>query len=134
MNLSEVRACVAKDPYAMFLGIEVQEVSAEQATVTVPLKKEYNNSFGQAHGGLIFSLIDMTFASLGAANDVLCVNAQSSVSYINAGKGDQLRGVATRVRKGRKLFVCEVHVYDSENNVVAVSTVNGFVINPDKNR
>lgn len=128
MDINEVRARIAPDSFARLLGIEVLEASPERAVAGVPLAEQYFNAHGSAHGGLIFSLADMAFAALVVANDLTCVNAQTSISYIKTGKAGPLRAESRMIHAGRKLVTCEVRVLDADGALLALATVTGYVM------
>ena len=96
----------------------------------LPLEKQFFNAHGSAHGGLIFSLADMAFAALVVANDLTCVNAQTSISYVKAGRKGPLRAEARMLNSGRKLVTCEVSVLDADDELLALATVTGYVMTP----
>ena len=130
MDLYEVRARIAPDSFARLLGIEVLEASPTRAVAELPLEKQFFNAHGSAHGGLIFSLADMAFAALVVANDLTCVNAQTSISYVKAGRKGPLRAEARMLNSGRKLVTCEVSVLDADDELLALATVTGYVMTP----
>ena len=130
MDINEIRARIAPDRFARLLGIEVLEASRERAVTGVPLEERYINAHGSAHGGLIFSLADMPFAALVVANGLTCVNAQTSISYIRAGRTGPLRAESRMINAGRKLVTCEVRVLDADGELLALATVTGYVMTP----
>ena len=82
---------------------------------------------GHAHGGAIFALVDLTFAAVSNADGYFCVNAQSSISYLEPGRIGPLRGEAQRIRTGRNIGTYEIRITDSDGTLVAVATVTGFM-------
>lgn len=130
MDINEVRARIAPDSFARLLGIEVLEAFPTRAVVGAPLESQGFNAHGSAHGGMIFSLADMAFAALAVANDLTCVNAQTSISYVKAGRKGPLRAEARMINPGRKLITCETKVFDADGELLALATVTGYVITP----
>ena len=52
----------------------------------MPLDERHRNGMGHAHGGAIFALVDMTFATVSNAAGLYCVNAQTNISYLEPGR------------------------------------------------
>ena len=65
------------DPFARHMGIELLEVGPEHGVAIMPLDERHRNGMGHAHGGAIFALVDMTFATVSNAAGLYCVNAQA---------------------------------------------------------
>ncbi len=114
------------DTFASRLDIEIIEANAEKAVSLMPLSPTHRNGMGNAHGGAIFSLADMTFAAIAFAEGTFYVNAQSSISYLEPGRIGPLRGEAKKIRGGKKLGVYEVRIFDSDDTLIAVSTITGY--------
>ena len=96
----------------------------------VPLEERYINAHGSAHGGLIFSLADMAFAALVGGQRADLRHAQTSISYIRAGRTGPLRAESRMINAGRKLVTCEVRVLDADGELLALATVTGYVVTP----
>ena len=56
------------DPFARHMGIELLEVGPEHGVAIMPLDERHRNGMGHAHGGAIFALVDMTFATVSNAD------------------------------------------------------------------
>ncbi|MDU4374789.1 MAG: PaaI family thioesterase, partial [Bilophila wadsworthia] len=67
------------DPFARHMGIELLEVGPEHGVAIMPLDERHRNGMGHAHGGAIFALVDMTFATVSNAAGLYCVNAQTNI-------------------------------------------------------
>ena len=74
------------DPFARHMGIELLEVGSEHGVAIMPLDERHRNGMGHAHGGAIFALVDMTFATVSNAAGLYCVNAQTNISYLEPGR------------------------------------------------
>ncbi len=114
------------DSFAAHLNIEIIEISAEHSVATMPLTDLHRNGMGHAHGGAIYSLVDMAFAAAAHASGSFFVTVQSSISYLEPGRLGPLRAVAKTVRCGKTLGTYDVRVYDSDDTVVAVATMTGY--------
>lgn len=127
LTLEEIRAHInTHDSFAKNLDIEVLEVGPEFGTARMPLDTRHRNSMGHAHGGAIFALADMTFASVCCARGYYTVNAQSSISYLAPGRIGPLQGECRAIRTGKHLGTYEVRITDSDGTLVAMATITGF--------
>ena len=86
------------DPFARHMGIELLEVGPEHGVAIMPLDERHRNGMGHAHGGAIFALVDMTFATVSNAAGLYCVNAQTNISYLEPGRIGPLRGEARKIK------------------------------------
>lgn len=85
------------------------------------------NPFGIAHGGYIFGLVDTT-AGLLANLFGNAVTTNSSINYLNKGKGNMLIAEARILKKGKDITTCECSVYDEENKIIAKAILEYFYI------
>lgn len=114
------------DIFARELGIEVVEMREGYGVATMPLEQRQRNGMGHAHGGAIFALMDMAFAAASHATGTYCVNAQSSISYLESGRVGPLRGEARMIRVGRRMGTYEVRITDADGTLVAAGMVTGY--------
>lgn len=127
LTLEEIRRHFNRhDPFAGSLGIELLEVGEDRGVAVMPLDERHRNGMGHAHGGAIFALADMAFATVSNAGGMYCVNAQSSISYLEPGRIGPLRGEARRIRSGKRLGTYEVRITDADGTLVAVATITGY--------
>lgn len=127
LTLEEIRTHInTHDSFAKHLDIEVLEVGPEFGKARMPLDTRHRNSMGHAHGGAIFALADMTFASVCCARGYYTVNAQTSISYLAPGRIGPLQGECRAIRTGKSLGTYEVRIMDSDGTLVAVATLTGF--------
>ncbi len=124
MSISPVQE---HDALLKHLSIDILEVSEGYARAEMPLQDTLRNGVGLAHGGAIFALADIAFAA--AANtqeDVLILNAQSSISFVKAGKTGPLTAEAKRVTQGSRVAVYDVEVHDAEGSLLAMCRITGY--------
>ncbi len=115
------------DTFSEHLGMKIESVDGHKAVLSMPFDHRHRNGMGNTHGGAIFALADMAFAIASHAHHDIIVNAQSSISYLSAGKVGPLFATAEPVQLGRKLVVYEVKVSDATETLVAVVTITGYV-------
>ncbi|MDQ3739107.1 MAG: hydroxyphenylacetyl-CoA thioesterase PaaI [Actinomycetota bacterium] len=91
------------DASAATLGIELLEVDAGRAIVTMTVRDDMVNGHGTCHGGLIFTLADTAFAVACNSHGPLTVAAAAAIDFLDPARvGDRLTATAgERFRRGR---------------------------------
>ena len=85
------------------------------------------NPFGITHGGYVFGLADTTAGILANVYGN-AVTTNSSINYLNKGKGQKLVAEAKFLKRGISLSTCECVIYDEEKKVVAKATLEYYYI------
>lgn len=125
LHLEEMNRQVTHyDHFAADMGIQLMALDREHSVVQMPLEARHCNGMGVAHGGAIFTLVDMAFAALSNASGIYCANAQTSISYLEPGRIGPLRGEARCIRQGR-ISVYEIHVTGGKGTLIALASVTG---------
>ena len=112
-------AMYARDEASRSLGIEIQQVKAGYAELTMKVADWMLNGASVCHGGLIFALADtaMAFASNSRNENMLAMNA--GVEFVAAGKvGETLRAVANELHRSGRTATYEVSVVDESDQLV----------------
>jgi uncharacterized protein (TIGR00369 family) len=127
-----VRARFDAVPYAVSLGIALQEATAQRIVLCLPFKEENANPGRVLHGGVTASMIDAAgalagAAALGAAADWEVSTLDLSVDYLAAAIGEELIATAEVLRRGKELVYSSVDVRTDAGKRIAVglSTVRG---------
>lgn len=111
----------AKDePIAAFLGIQLAELSAGYAKVSMKLTEDYQNFHGLTFGGIIMALADQAFGY--ASNSVAypSVASQFSTSFIaGARAGDELTAECKVIKSGKRAGFSEVTITNQEGRLIA---------------
>lgn len=117
---------VSNDPYAKYLGIQVEEVKEGYAKVSMEITKDMLNIHGTANGGAIFSLADIAFAIASNTYDQVAVGINVNISYIAASfENDKLIAVATERTKNPRLGFYHMEVKNEKGDLIA--TAEGMV-------
>ena len=110
-------------PINRFLNFSLISPSNQSTEITMPLKESYTQEGGVIHGGLIASLADTAAVYILFPNlpdDRTMTSIEFKMNFLSPAlleKGD-LRAVATLVKRGRKVAVCEVDVFQ-QNKLIA---------------
>ena len=119
------RACaeamLSRDHASQALGIELLGARPGWARATLTLSKTMVNGHDIAHGGVIFTLADSTFAFACNSRDEPNVALQCSISYVAAGKlGDVLVAEAAEQSSKGRTGVYDITVTRGEGELVAL--------------
>lgn len=113
------------------LAIKVVRKHADGVTVECPLRKDYVNSQGVLHGGVIASIADeaawhaMLHAYKGQRN---ATTSELKINYLRPIAGDKVRARAYVLRAGKTLCVSRVDLLDMEKRLAAVGIVTYMLL------
>lgn len=108
------------------LDIELTSVKKDEIKATMPVDERTIQPFGILHGGASVVLAE-TLASMGGwlnlkGRDTTTVGIEINANHIRSvKKGGKVEGIATPVRRGRKIQVWEIKIYTPEKKLVCVS-------------
>lgn len=130
-------------PFAGFLGVEVTELSAGEATAVLPERDELKNHVGSQHAGALFTAAETASgaAFVGAfaerMGDVTPLARNAEISYEKIAKGPieakatlgvpADEALATLDAEGKVVFPCEIELTDASGQRVATATVQWHV-------
>ena len=118
------RACAdamwAQDEVSQTMGMEIDHVAAGSAQLSMTIQPHMTNGQKIAHGGIIFTLADSTFAFACNTYNQFVVAQHCNVSFLApAFAGDRLTAIATeRHRQGRS-GIYDVTVSNQDGEIVA---------------
>ena len=118
-----VKSWIEKSPYTAFLGVELDSISEQAATLVLPYKDENSNPGKALHGGCAASLgavggQAVARAALGEASGPWHTFGLQ-VSYLAAAIGEAVRAEARLLRKGKSMCFVEVEVTTEERKPIA---------------
>ncbi len=102
------------------LGMKIEEIGAGRAVLSRTVRPDMVNGHAIAHGGLIFTLADSTFAFACNSYDQRAVAQHCAVTFVNPAKlGDRLTATGQeRGRQGRG-GIYDITVTDQDGRVIA---------------
>jgi acyl-CoA thioesterase len=109
------RACAdamwKEDDASSGLGMEILDIKAGEATLTMTVQPHMVNGQRIAHGGFIFTLADSAFAFACNSHNARAVAAQCQISFIRPAKlGDRLVAVAREISRSGRSGIYDVRV------------------------
>jgi uncharacterized protein (TIGR00369 family) len=124
-----VEKAFAGVPFFKLLGLQVESVSAGQATLSLAIREDLKQNDSIAHGGAIASLIDSAFAF--AIIPLLAENERTTtvdltIHYVRPLKGGVAKATARVVRAGRRVITVSAELFD-ENEKLAATALSTYL-------
>ncbi len=109
-------------PVNRFLGFELRSCSAERVELGLPLRTELLQEGSVVQGGILTALADTAAVNLlwpDLAADQTLIGTGCSMQFLGAATLDRgdLLAIATPVRVGRTIAVCESEVFQGERRI-----------------
>ena len=122
-NISRLQAQSKDEPIASFLNMELAELSAGYAKVTMKLTEDYQNFHGLTFGGIIMALADQAFGYASNSLAYPSVASQFNTYFIaSARAGDELTAECRVVKSGKRTGFSEVTITNQEGRLIAKAT------------
>ena len=123
-----VRDLIVTSPYGKLLGATLEHIETDFVRVRLPFRSEIVTIGDMVHGGAISGLIDIaaTAAAWTGASPSGTPRGTTvgfSVSFLAAGRGQDLVAGARVIRRGKTLSVIDVEVKDAAGESVARALV-----------
>jgi acyl-CoA thioesterase len=115
-------------------GVEIEEVRADYARISMVVRADMLNGHGFAHGGMIFALADTAFAYVCNGANHASMAAQASIVFLDkVREGETLLAEAMEVAREGRAGVTRVAVRTGDGRNVAEftgysRTVGGAVV------
>jgi acyl-CoA thioesterase len=118
-TLKAIQAFSHKDLFAGFVGIELIEAGDGRAKARLTISDRHRNGLGLVHGGAIFTLADLAFATAVNSRGRAAVAIHCSISYLKAASGDVLFAEAEEVSCGPKIAAYTIRITDATGEIIA---------------
>jgi acyl-CoA thioesterase len=116
------------DRFARGIGAKLEEVQAGYARATLTVESRHLNAGGVCQGGVIFTLADLTFASIVNARGFLTPLTSGTIYYHRSAQlGDTLTAEGRVLSDHHKLPCAVVEVHTQDGTHVATFTGEGYV-------
>ncbi len=120
-----------------WLGFTLEHIEKGKASLTMPVRKEMTNPYGNIHGGMMSLVIDeaIGWAVVSLDADAHYTSLTLNVDFLFAIKeGERLRAKSEVLRVGKKIINVECHVYDMNDKILARANSNLIVTGMEFNR
>ena len=111
---------LTQSAFSELIGCRVQSVEDGIAHVALSLEPQLRNRGGKMHGGVIFSLVDITMglACSGAHGfDRQSVTIECKINYLRSVSDGDVLCIAKVIHPGRRTFVVEADVMQGDKLV-----------------
>lgn len=105
-------SALKSQPFSQLLTAELVSIEPGKAELAVPLRDEYKQQHGFAHGGVLSYLADnsLTFAG-GSMLGGNAVTSEFKINYLRPALGDRLIARARTVNAGKQQAVCQCEIF-----------------------
>jgi len=111
---------VSKEAFSKKIGLKLVDLQAGYSRVEMTFTPDMENIFGMAHGGAIFSLIDVAFETACNSHGTVAVALNVMVAYVaSPAPGSLLTAEAKELSCTRKTANYDIKVHDDQNRLIA---------------
>jgi len=111
---------VAKEAFSRKLNLRLVDLEKGFSRVQMDFTPDMENIFGMAHGGAIFSLIDLAFETACNSHGTTAVALNVMVTYTaSPAPGSTLTAEARELTCTRRTANYDIKVYDDERRLIA---------------
>lgn len=128
-NLSEQFAAInRRNPFICHNHIEVEEVERDRALLSLTIRPESLNIFGQVHGGAIFTMADNAAGCATRTDGRTYVTQSADIHFLRNQTEGTIKAEACVRHRGRTSVLVEVSVTGEEGKLLASGTFTFFCI------
>lgn len=110
-------------PISQFLGHRLVSCKSGRATVRLPYRTEFQQSYGVVHGGIIGTIADTCgFFAAASVSESIVTTVEFKINLLSGARAENLLGIGKVVRNGKNLIVCEMIVYGARRRKIALAT------------
>lgn len=117
----------SRSPAGNWLRPRLEKVDKGDVRMSVLIRKEMCNPYGNIHGGMMSLIVDEAIGwaimSLGASSHYTSVSLALDFLYA-AVEGERIEAHAMVVRHGKKIIHAEVRVYNMEGTLLCKASSN----------
>ncbi len=112
----------SRSPAGNWLKFTLEHIEKGSATLTMEVREEMTNPYGNIHGGMMSLVIDeaIGWAIVSLDTEMHYTSLTLNVDFLYAiSAGQRLRVFSKVMRSGKKIINVECHVYDMEGKILA---------------
>ncbi len=111
---------VAREPFSRKLDIKLLDLEEGYSKVALTLRPDLENIFGMAHGGAIFSLLDVAFETACNSHGTTAVALNVVITYLASPNPEStLTAEARELSRTRKTANYDIKAYDDQGRLIA---------------
>ena len=125
--LERAREFFRNDHYATdATGIVIEKAGDGYSEISLKIDTRHRNGIGQVMGAVYSTMVDFSFAIASNFDKPMTVTLQSSITFMNACRGDTLIASCRRTNEGGRTCFYDVLVTDSIGTEIVRATVTGY--------
>ena len=129
-----IAAKIANNPVVKFVGIELLEVKAGQATLVLPPREELHNSMGLIQGGILAVFADVAggvslYSVLDDPAKVLIPTIEFKLNFLRPARRGDLFARGEVTHHGRQIALCQVDISTTAKTLLATGLFTYMIIN-----
>ena len=129
-NIAFSMKMVETNPFMQWNGIVVEELDVDHCICSMELRPEQTNPNGYAHGGVLFTIADVTASALARADGRNYSTLDSDVHFLRNVKKGRIIGEASIIRRGKTSVVVDTVIRAEDGKDLVRVTVTMFCISP----
>lgn len=116
-------------PFSQFLGARLENLDKGLAEISLTLRKEFQQSNGFIHGGVISYMADNCLTFAGATILGHVVTSEFKINYLHPAVGEKLIAKSSVISSGfyQAVSECRVYVETGDKNLL-VAAAQGTVV------
>jgi acyl-coenzyme A thioesterase 13 len=117
----------SRSPAGNWLQFTLESIRKGMATISLEVRRDMTNPYGNIHGGMMSLLIDevIGWGVLSLDTDNFYTSLNLNVDFLYAiPEGQRLRATSEVIRAGKKIIHVECKVYNMEGMLLAKATSN----------
>jgi len=121
-RLAFTRDYQKKIPFVQHLKILTEALGQGTARLSLPVEREFTNSLGTVHGGVIMSLLDVALCTAARTlhpDSIGVITIDLSTSFIGGGSGERLVAEARVLKDARTMSFVEGEARNADGSLVA---------------
>ena len=125
-----IETLFARDAVAKAMGMALVDCGEGRATIALEVRQEHLNFNATCHGGIIFTLADMTFGLAANSHGLVAPAISANISYhASVRESDRLTASASEISRSKRLASYVVEVVRRDGRKIATFTGSVFVTN-----
>ena len=113
--------------FTSYLGIQITDLNDGYAKGEMPILDHHENPMHSVHGGCLFSLADTVAGTAAAAGGTFMSTISGDFHYLSpAVKVEKLIAVATEKKRGKKIAVYNIEIFNEQEELLAIGTFSFF--------
>ena len=114
-----------EETFDALYGLQVQDISEEEVTATVPVRDQVKQPMGLVHGGLYASIAEslasMATAMAVAKDGKMAMGLSNATSFLRPITEGTVHATARRLHRGRTTWIWDVEITDDQGRRCAIT-------------